>query len=348
MREAPPVHPRTKGTEEPLPEAREVTPGIWKITLPIPFPLKTVNVYAITGKDGWALLDAGIGVPHARIAFEAGLVKAGLKIEDLRMLILSHNHPDHIGLSGELQEQSGAVVYTHRITKESLQAMWDDKRLEGFARATRFLEQNGMPTHDYWGNHASTVDMKKILRVPADKYITAVEDNEVLDIFGKHYQVIWTPGHADGHICLFRPEDGLFIAADHVLPGITPNIGIFSNDERLNPLADYLESLKKVSTLPAKLVLPGHREPFTNLAKRTKEIIEHHRERENLIKQLVEQQPQHAYQLAGQVFGSRLKGTEATRLGVAEILSHLEHLRIAGQIEKTQDQNGHILYANVG
>lgn len=348
MREVPPAHPKAKGKEESLPETREIIPGIWKITLPIPFPLKTVNVYALIGKGGWALLDAGIGIPLARTAFEAGLVTAGLKIENLRMIILSHNHPDHIGLSGELQEQSGAPVYTHRITKESLQTMWSDKRLDGFARANRFLEQNGMPTQDYWGVQANSADMKKILRVPEDKYITAVEDGQDLDILGKHYQVIWTPGHADGHICLFRPSDGLFIAADHVLPGITPNIGIFSNDERLNPLADYLESLKKVSTLPATLVLPGHREPFTDLARRTKEIIEHHHERENLIKQLVDQEPQHAYQLAGQVFGARLKSTEATRMGVAEILSHLEHLRIAGKVEKKQDQNGHILYANVG
>lgn len=347
MQETPSVQSDLKNSTKPQPETREVTAGLWKITLPIPFPLKTVNIYAIKGKDGWALIDAGIGTPEARQAFTAGLDQAGLNIKDLRVIILSHNHPDHIGLSGELQEESGARVYTHTITKKGLQAMWDEQRLEFFTRATHFLVQNGMPEQKPWASSGNVSQWRKALRVPQDTYIIPVEDGELLDILGEQYQIIWTPGHADGHICLFRPIDGLFIAADHVLPRITPNIGIFSNDERSNPLGDYLHSLKKVSTLPATLVLPGHGEPFTDLAARTREITEHHRERENQIKHLIEQHPQHAYQIATQVFGPRLKGSDATRLGVAEILSHLEHLRIAGKIAKAQNQDGQIFYANV-
>src|SRR5438105_13411168 len=93
--------------DSPLPDVREVAPGIWKITLPIPFPLRTVNVYALVGKDGWALVDAGIGVPEARAAFWEGLQRIGgaidlaLTVDTLRAIVLSHDHPDHIGLSGE-------------------------------------------------------------------------------------------------------------------------------------------------------------------------------------------------------------------------------------------------------
>src|SRR5882724_7746780 len=92
--------------DAPLPGAQEVAAGIWKITLPIPFPLRTVNVYALTGPDGWALVDAGMGTPDARAAFAAGLQAAGLELAGLRGLVLTHHHPDHVGLSGELQELS--------------------------------------------------------------------------------------------------------------------------------------------------------------------------------------------------------------------------------------------------
>src|SRR2546421_4264218 len=76
---------------EPLPEAREVAPGIWKITMPIPFPLRTVNVYALVGKNGWAIVDTGLGIPEARVAFETGLQRARLSIKNLNAIVLSHH-----------------------------------------------------------------------------------------------------------------------------------------------------------------------------------------------------------------------------------------------------------------
>src|SRR5205085_9359257 len=90
---------------EPLPEAREVAAGIWKITVPIPFPLRTVNVYALVGQDGWAMLDTSMGTPDTREALWKGLDRAGLRLADLCTIVLSHHHPDHVGLSAELQER---------------------------------------------------------------------------------------------------------------------------------------------------------------------------------------------------------------------------------------------------
>ena len=100
MQQTSPTQPHRK--DEPLPEAREVAPRIWKITLPIPFPLRTVNVHALVGNDGWALVDAGIGMPDSRAALWAGLERVGLTLGKLRTIVLTHHHPDHVGLSGEL------------------------------------------------------------------------------------------------------------------------------------------------------------------------------------------------------------------------------------------------------
>ena len=159
--------------------------------------------------------------------------------------------------------------------------------------------------------------------------------------------MIWTPGHSDGHICLFRERDGVFLAADHVLPRITPNVGLYSEYDRSNPLGDYLNSLLKVANLPARIVLPGHGDPFPNLAGRVQEIIDHHAEREMQILALLGDRPQDAYQLAKQLFGQRLKTNEALRMGVAETLSHLEHLRLGGHVAQYRTTEGLVLYAAV-
>src|SRR5579883_1583569 len=148
-------HPPSMGASEnnqeenhrwgvPLPEAREVVSGIWKISLPIPFPLRAVNVYALIGPSGWALIDAGMGTPDGRAAFATGLRKAGLEVSALEAIVLTHHHPDHIGLSGELQEQSGARVYMHSIDEKSVRIIWDGTMPERFKRVSSFFHQHGL------------------------------------------------------------------------------------------------------------------------------------------------------------------------------------------------------------
>ena len=338
---------QSRRPDEPLPEAREVAPSIWKITLPIPFPLRTVNMHALIGKDGWVLVDAGMGTPDARAAFKTGLERAELSIDTLRAIVLTHHHPDHIGLSGELHEQTGAAVYMHPIDEADLHLAWSGKMPQRFGRVSHFFMQHGMPPTELWVSQVEPRVMNDIIRVPPHEAFTLVEDGEYIDLLGERYRVIWVPGHSDGQICLFRERDGVFLAADHVLPRITPNIGLYSEHGRPNPLADYKDSLRKVSTVPASIVLPGHGEPFIDLTGRTKEILEHHTQREMQILTLLEGQPQHGYQVAQQLFGRRMQSQEARRMAMAETLSHLEYLRIAGQVEQHHTKDGLILYAVV-
>jgi glyoxylase-like metal-dependent hydrolase (beta-lactamase superfamily II) len=331
--------------DEPLPEAREVVPSIWKFTLPIPFPLRTVNMYALAGKDGWTLVDAGMGTPDARAALTAALQRAHLDIKNLRTILLTHHHPDHVGLSGELQEQSRARVYMHPIDEASVQIIWSGTMPNRFGRVSHFLRQHGLPPTELWFSQVDPKVMYNVIRVPPHEAFTLVEDGQYIDLADERYRVIWTPGHSDGHICLFRERDGVFLAADHVLPRITPNVGLYSAHDRQNPLGDYLDSLKKVSTLPASIVLPGHGEPFIGLTTRVREIIEHHEQREMQILALLEGQPQHAYQVAQRLFGPRMKNNEAQRMAVAETLSHLEYMRLAGKVEQHHTTDGLILYS---
>lgn len=346
MQKSPPAQPRR--ADEPLPEAREVVSGIWKITMPIPFPLRTVNVYALVGTDGWVLVDAGMGTPDAREAFNAGLKRAGLDVADLKAIVLTHHHPDHIGLSGELQEQSGARVYMHPIDERSVRILWEGTMPERFSRVSNFFKQHGLERTELWYTQADPKAVRTILRVPPHEAFNLVEDGASIELVGESYRVFWVPGHADGQIVLFRERDGVFVAADHVLPRITPNVGLYSMNDRLNPLGDYLDSLRKVEHLPASIVLPGHGEPFEDLGERVREIIHHHDERLARLLALLKERPQHGADLTRQMFPNRrLDNHEVLRMAMAEILAHLEYLRYTGEVQQQHTDEGIILYALV-
>lgn len=321
-----------------------LTPDILGLRVPIPFPLRDVNMYILRGKHGWTLVDTGMGTSEAREAFAQGLTEAGLHIENLEAIVLTHHHPDHVGLSGELYEQSNVPVYMHTIDAASLQILWADTMGERFHYVSRFLARHGLAPTRLWYTHTERAELQKMIRVPPPEAIIPVEDNALLHLSGEDYRIIWTPGHSDGHICLFRERDGVLLAADHVLPRITPNIGLYSEHDRPDPLGDYLASLQKVSTLPANVVLPGHGNPLHDLAGRIHEIEAHHYERLQYILHLVSKQASNAAEVANQLFGERLKNDEARRMGVAEVLSHLEYLHQHGQLKQQIDDDGIIRY----
>jgi len=343
------MHAKSPGSSQSLdqtPEnARETGQNIWKLTIPIPFPLRDVNMYALVGPDGWALIDAGIGIPAARTAFSASLQQIGLQIEHLQAIVLTHNHPDHIGLSGELQEQSGAAVYIHPLDEPWLQRMWSDAIPQNADTISQFFIQHGFTTSTNW--HARRGDMRNIIRVPPHSAFTFVEDGQEIELAAERYRVLWVPGHSDGLINLFRERDGVFLASDHVLPRITPNIGLYSETDRPDPLGDYLNSLAKVKDLPATTVLPGHGEPFDTLAIRITEIIEHHEQRLAQILSLLKGKPQHAYQLTEQLFGARLKNDEMRRMATAEVIAHLEYLRLHDKVKREHNIDKILLYTAI-
>ncbi|MBE3558956.1 MAG: MBL fold metallo-hydrolase [Ktedonobacteraceae bacterium] len=323
-----------------------VADNIFRICVPVPFPLRTVNIYILKGRDGWVLFDTAIGTEEVRAAIRRELQQLALRLEELQAIVLSHAHPDHIGLSGPFQQQSSAPVYMHPIDEAILQEFWSGKHPRTFTQMNRFFEPHGLPQDPAYPPQVPPEVLRRLTIVPPHEAFTLVGDGEERELAGEHYQVLWVPGHSDGHICLFRARDGVLLAADHVLPRITPNVGLYSEQARANPLEDYLRSLRKVERLPASIVLPGHGDPFEDLAGRVRELIEHHSQREQEILSLLARRPQPAYQLTKQLFGQRLNTQDAWRMALAETLSHLEYMRYAGHVTQ-QMHDGLILYAAV-
>jgi glyoxylase-like metal-dependent hydrolase (beta-lactamase superfamily II) len=202
---------------------------------------------------------------------------------------------------------------------------------------------HGLPPEEAFGSQQGTERLRRILRLAPRSALRLLEDGAELRLGHYAYRVLWTPGHSDYHLCLLR-EDGLFIAGDHILPGITPNIGWYP-DARPDPLGDYDASLAAVRDLPVRLVLPGHRRPFTDLAGRVEELRRHHRERAASILALLAGSDGglSAAQVAAALFGERLHDGDDRRFALVEMLAHLEHLRLRGAVTR-EERDGLIYY----
>jgi glyoxylase-like metal-dependent hydrolase (beta-lactamase superfamily II) len=313
----------------------QVTEDIWRIPLPLPLALRSVNVYLIDdGAGNRFLVDAGLGLPADEDALRAGLEQAGAALEDISALVLTHAHPDHIGLSATIQAASGGPVYLLEGEDDRLYGVWSAVAEATLARVDAMYAANGLPEPLSEGAASATRKLRRILRLAPREAVQTLADEKQLRLGSHSYRVLWTPGHSDYHLCLLR-DDGVFFAGDHILPAITPNIGLYPQS-RPNPLQDYLASLDRVAPLPARLVLPGHGRPFADLAARAAALRTHHQERSATIRTLLAASPNgiDAAAIAGKLFAGRLNTPDDWRFALAETLAHLEYLRADGLTQR--------------
>ncbi|MBI2954595.1 MAG: MBL fold metallo-hydrolase [Chloroflexi bacterium] len=315
----------------------EVFPGVFQLKVPIPNnPLGHLNSYLIRGDKGCLLIDAGWNTEDAFQALHGQLESLGLGFRDIAVVIVTHVHPDHYGLAGRIKQISPTRFAFH---------IWEKALIE--SRYVHFSELQRKIGH-FLRRHGVPVDIADPLEkasLPALDFVTVAWPDEVLYggenfAFGEfEFEVLWTPGHSPGHVCLYEPTKKILFSGDHVLPTITPNVS-YHLQSGSNPLGDFINSLHQVQRLPVSLILPAHEDIFTDLAARVDEIIHHHEDRKQRILEALDRGPKTAYSIAKQltwnVPGNKLLRLEALqqRFAVMETLSHLELLRMEGQVER--------------
>jgi glyoxylase-like metal-dependent hydrolase (beta-lactamase superfamily II) len=349
------TRPRKQEQEPATTEVVELAPGILRTQLPIQLPgLGHVNMYLLQDDRGVAVVDPGLPGPRSWRALVDRLKRAGHRPADVHTVVVTHSHPDHFGGAGKLRDDFGAEVLTHRSFRTWFDpaeddAVGDDPPTAGSAEPQPAPWAVELP----WREGATMqVPLKrrlrrKVMTTLAKRYVrtprptTRVDDAEVVQLAGREWVSLHTPGHTPDHLCLFDPAEGVMLSGDHVLPTITPHIsGLHAGPD---PLSAFFGSLDKVAALgEVRLVLPAHGHPFHDLPGRAADIKVHHEERLEKLRTVFGDlgRPAGVEELSRSIFRQRSWGPMAE----SETYAHLEHLRLTGQVESRQER-GSLLYA---
>jgi glyoxylase-like metal-dependent hydrolase (beta-lactamase superfamily II) len=319
----------TEGGSQPMNKWEDIT----QVSLPLPFALKIIHAYVVTGTDGITLIDTGLHIGEDLDTWERARQELGWEWKDVEKIVLTHYHPDHYGLAGTLQKKTGAPVYMSKTDAEQALLFWreDSDQPETMAR---FYAKHGLDEEwvkqmpDHLRNFRRWVEPH-----PQPTYIAG---GETVRLGNRSYEVLHTPGHADGHLSFYDPEREWLIGGDFLLPKITPNISLWPGCDP-NPLRSYLTTLDRMNDLSVKKVFPSHGPVFDHYRKRIEELKAHHAARLNEMLEFVKEGPKTAKEVCDFIFGSNLS-IHNLRFALSETLAHLEYLRDEGMLQLAEDK----------
>lgn len=312
-------------------ELIEIADGILWTRIPLPFRLDHVNVYLIEDHGGWAVLDTGVDNGASRQVWESLLAEL-LQGRSLTKVIVTHFHPDHIGLAGWLCKRFDLPLYTSQTTYLScINISLQPGALEA------------APYREFYLRHGLDPHVADIVMTQGHGYLRLVHGlpltfrrivaGDTLTIGGRDFLLLSGDGHAPEQIMLLAKSDGLFLAADQVLAKISPNVSVWAVDPFGDPLGLYLRSLRslKGQVAPDALVLPGHQLAFYGLHTRIDELIEHHELRCNLILQACKKEAHSAAELVPVLFPKVLDPHQMS-FAFSETQAHINYLLGKGEI----------------
>ena len=313
----------------------EIQTNFYRITLPMPYRLRHVHAYALVQGGDVALFDTGMNMPGSYEKIEEDLKSIGLSTKSIRDIFITHSHTDHCSMAGLLQERTSAKIHLSAAADNVYQHFHQAEELTKAAKI--FYAKHGMSPKEVDAMVEEIDEIRSII-VPftADDHL---EQNEIRKFGDWKFEVIFTPGHAVGHVCFFFRDEGFLLAGDHVLPYISPSLSPNIFDEIFQPLKNYLDSLQVVENLPVTAIYPGHGNSFTNISERAGEIRTHHELRKQVILQSLNAKPKTTYAISSQISGSVSSRWDDWEkfMALNETYVYLQELKREGVIKETME-----------
>lgn len=309
----------------------QVAPDVYQARLPLPFALRLVNIYLLRGPHGWTVVDTGIHTTEGEAAWREIFQTLNFTPSDIEQIILTHVHPDHVGLAGwltALGAEAGKTipVYASPREDEQMQRVWRNPQAE--ENFSGWLLRGGMPhaMADVVSQHMiSTHTMTQ----PHPPMLTPLLPETSVQMGERCFRAIHAPGHSDGQLVFYQADERLMLSGDQVLMKITPNIGKWSQSDA-DPLGLFLHSLDALETLPVSRALPGHKDLITDWAGRIGELRAHHSHRLQQVQAALAEGHNTPYAITGVLFETSRFTPHEWRFALAESLAHLEYLQRRG------------------
>jgi glyoxylase-like metal-dependent hydrolase (beta-lactamase superfamily II) len=323
-----------------------VADGIYRIPLPLPTDaLKAVNVYAIEDGDDLVLIDAGWVMTESRDALEKGLGQLNHDLGQVTRFLVTHAHRDHYTLGVALRREFGTKVALGLGEQPTLEKLTDPTHNVREAQTARMKVCRAAPLIEgLWALPHVDHDYKQ-WEFP-DEWLT---DRQVIDLSTRTLEVVATPGHTIGHVVFVDRDNRLMFSGDHVLPHITPSIGLEPNNKQL-PLVSYLQSLALMTELPDLRMLPAHGDVRDSVHARVGELQQHHEIRLRQTLAAVRDGATSAYAVARVLPWTRRERTLDSLdlfnqiMATTETLAHLDVLAERGELTKTTQPDGAFLF----
>jgi glyoxylase-like metal-dependent hydrolase (beta-lactamase superfamily II) len=322
----------------PVPGAAvEVAPGLLRVCMPLPGPPSHVNCWLIADGEGWLLVDTGRGDEPTRALWRQVFATA-LGGRPVTRVLVTHFHPDHVGLAGWACDEWGAPLLMPR-------SEWQRARLlllEDQAALTSMLvelQQRAGAAADHLRRIADEGVTYRSAVGPLPRQFQAIADGQAIRIGGRDWLVRVGAGHSPEMACLHEPRAGILISADHVLPRISPHVGLHPSEPDGDPLGVFLDHLVRFRAVPGdSVVLPSHGEPFRHLHERIDGLLLDHADALSRILSGVGEGLS-ALEAAGLMFERSFSGRQLT-FALAETLAHLNHLRAQGALARRVTATG--------
>jgi len=318
----------------------EVAPGVLWIRMPMPFRLSHINLWAIRDGDGWAIVDTGLQTDDTLRAWQSLFTTPGpLEGSRLTRVLVTHMHPDHVGMAGWLTRKFGCRLWMTRLEYLNCRVLQTDTGREAPEAGVRFYTAAGWDMAAIENYRARFGDFGRMIHKLPDSY-RRIRDGERIMVGNREWRVAVGAGHSPEHACLYCPELKVMISGDQVLPRISSNVSVFPTEPDADPLAEWLASIERLkqSISDDVLVLPAHNEPFHGLHARLDALAAgHYRDLDKLRAHLAA--PRRTVDVFATLF-SRAIEPRVLMLATGESIAHLNYLVGRGEASRREDADG--------
>ena len=318
--------------------AVEIAEGVLWFRLPLPMALDHVNIYALDDGDGWTIIDTGFDTRKTR-ALWGDLIAGPLGGRPINRVIVTHFHPDHIGLAGWFADQGAELIAT-RTTYLTGRMLTLDTQDSYRDETLTFYHLNGMDPAVAERRKAERPFNFSDCVSPIPIGYTRIQDGQTITFGGRTWDILTGDGHAAEHATFWSRDDNLILGGDQLLPSISPNIGVYATEPEANPLAEWIASCERFLPLAdqGRFVLSGHKLPFFGLVTRLEQLIDNHHGALHRLYDFIAE-PRKGGDCFAPLF-KRAIGDAEYGLAFVETVAHLNHLHQSGRATRTIAQDG--------